>query len=237
VHARRQNRLPELVPEAWPRLTDAWHAASVSSTALLADAGLDLLQPFDAARIAREPGCEPLDDPARRDGLLVGNTRALWPRFVAAYRADRELAAASDPLNRYVEAVFARVFPDDRVWFGHRRYEGAFLPLQRIAVAAGLGSLAPTQLVIHPIYGPWFALRAVVLRAGANVAATTAPASPTCQCTSACTNALAEALAARGPDAWRAWLAVRDACPVGREHRYGEHQLRYHYTRARDAIR
>jgi len=29
---------------------------------------------------------------------------------------------------------------------------------------------------------------------------------------------------------WRAWLAVRDACPLGRAHRYTEPQVLYHYT-------
>ena len=30
---------------------------------------------------------------------------------------------------------------------------------------------------------------------------------------------------------WRPWLAVRDACPLGREHRYSEQQVAYHYTK------
>jgi cyanocobalamin reductase (cyanide-eliminating) / alkylcobalamin dealkylase len=37
-------------------------------------------------------------------------------------------------------------------------------------------------------------------------------------------------------DTWRAWLAVRDACPVGREHRYGDDQIAYHYAKRRDAL-
>ena len=35
---------------------------------------------------------------------------------------------------------------------------------------------------------------------------------------------------------WRAWLACRDSCPIGREHRYSDAQIRYHYTRSRDAL-
>jgi hypothetical protein len=35
---------------------------------------------------------------------------------------------------------------------------------------------------------------------------------------------------------WHAWLAVRDACPVGRAHRYDDDQLRYHYAGERDAL-
>jgi hypothetical protein len=34
-----------------------------------------------------------------------------------------------------------------------------------------------------------------------------------------------------------AWIAVRDACPVGREGRYSDAQLEYHYTKARGLLR
>jgi methylmalonic aciduria homocystinuria type C protein len=35
---------------------------------------------------------------------------------------------------------------------------------------------------------------------------------------------------------WRLWLAVRDACPVGREYRYSENQIRWHYAHDRSAL-
>jgi methylmalonic aciduria homocystinuria type C protein len=201
----------------------------------LAAAGFDLVHAFDAARVARTPGCELLADPARPRGILVGNTRALWPAFLAARRADPALAAAADPIERYTEQTIERALPAGaRVWFGHRRYAGAFLPFQRLAVAAGLGALAPTHLVIHPVYGPWFALRAVVVCAGQPV-----PRSPValpCTCGAPCHEAVARAVASHGPDAWRAWLAVRDACPIGRDHRYSEDQIAYHYTKERDLL-
>jgi methylmalonic aciduria homocystinuria type C protein len=37
-------------------------------------------------------------------------------------------------------------------------------------------------------------------------------------------------------DTWPLWLAVRDACPVGRAHRYCEDQIRYHYAGDRTAL-
>jgi hypothetical protein len=198
--------------------------------AQLAAAGLDLAHAFDAAAAAREPGLELLaGEPDARLGILVGNTRALWPRFVAAL-AGPALAADPHPLQRYTEETIEAAFPDARVYHGHRRYRGAFLPLQRLAVATGLGALAPSYLVIHPIYGPWFALRAVIVTRGAPPPPRP-PIEPPCRCGAACAEALASAQAAAGPDAWRAWLAVRDACTL-RAHRYGEDQIRYHYTRA-----
>lgn len=184
---------------------------------MLRDAGFDLVQELDLASV-------PVPTTLRR-GLLVANTRALWPIFLAARRADPRLLASPDPLDLYTEQTIARAFPGAPVWFAHRLYDGAYLPFQRIAVAAGLGALAPTQLVIHPVYGPWFGLRALVALPGEP---TVTPPLPAYRCTGVCEAKLADALQA---DDWRAWLAVRDACRVGREHRYDEAQLAYHYSK------
>jgi cyanocobalamin reductase (cyanide-eliminating) / alkylcobalamin dealkylase len=205
--------------------------------ALLDDAGFDLVHPFDAHAVAREVGVAALVDRERPAGYLVANTRALWPRFLAARRADRELATCEHPIDRYVEQTCERL-GDARVLFAHRAYGGAFLPFQRIAVAAGFGTLWPSQLVIHPTYGPWFALRAVVLARGEPLTRVLprAGCAHEDRCAASCTTAFESARDASGPQAWRAWLAVRDACCVGREHRYAEDQLAYHYTKDRELL-
>jgi len=163
----------------------------------LAAAGFDIVQPF-----------------AR--GILIGNTRALWAPFCAARRDE------PDPLDRYTERCVAAAYPGRTISYAHRP---PFEPFQQYAVAAGLAWLAPTHLAIHPVYGPWFALRALVHGDGP----VRAPIAPPCACTGACEQALARALAATD---WEAWLAVRDACSTGRAFRYSDEQLRYHYTRA-----
>ena len=190
-------------------------------TQALGEAGFDIAHPFDAHAVARELGLDVLVDPALRLGYLVGNTRALWPKFLAG--RDR---TAEHPLQRYTETACEPL--GVRRFYSHRRYGGAFLPFQRIAVAAGLGTLAPIGLVIHPEYGPWFALRAVLLAEGEPVTRQLAAA---CTCGASCVDALARAQAATGPDAWRAWLAVRDSCTVGRAYRYSDDQIAYHYTK------
>lgn len=203
---------------------------------MLAEAGFDIAHPFDTARVA---GLVPALA-AKRRGILVGNTRALWAQFRAA--CARELAGVADPLERYTEDVVARAFPGAPVWFAHRRYASelqgerapsghadVFLPFQRIAAAAGLGVLAPTQLVIHPVYGPWFALRAIALVDGEPPAEVAPPRVPCC--TGDCPARLDAALRSGGD--WHAWLAVRDACPVGRAYRYSDEQIAYHYTKNR----
>ena len=106
--------------------------------------------------------------------------------------------------------------------------------------APALAWLAPSHLVVHPVFGPWVALRAVLV-IDAPGPPPGAPLDASCdECSQACKPALAAALAATSDDpipshgevarGWRRWVAVRDACPRGQEHRYGEQQLRYHYT-------
>ena len=194
----------------------------------LATAGFDLLHPFDVRACATETGAQ-LEGGAL--GLFIGNTRALWPVFTAARAADPALAAAAHPLELYTERVIDRVansLAGARVYYSHRTYDGAFLALQRLAVAAGIGTLSPTNLVIHPVYGPWFALRAVIACAGEPPPRTAAARA--CTCDERCGDAYRNALVVDGPGRWRAWLAVRDACTAGRDHRYSEEQIAYHYS-------
>lgn len=178
----------------------------------VAAAGFDLAHDFDTRAIPELPAGR---------GILIGNTRALWPCFEAARRDE------PDPLERYTERTIDAAFPDRRVFYAHRKYENAFIPFQRIAVATGFGALAPSRLVVHPVYGPWFALRAIVIVDGAGPSRA-AIAQP-CTCAASCTGVLDAALT--NPFEWRAWLAVRDACAI-RAHRYSDAQIAYHYTNA-----
>jgi cyanocobalamin reductase (cyanide-eliminating) / alkylcobalamin dealkylase len=200
-----------------------------AATENLARAGFDLVHRFDVRACATEIGIPALGTGAL--GVFVGNTRALWPIFSAARTTDPELASSSDPLELYTERMIDRVaaaLPEARLFYSHRQYDGAFLPLQRLAVAAGIGALSPTHLVIHPIYGPWFALRAVIVCDGQPPARTSVARA--CTCDARCTAAFDRALASSGPERWRAWLAVREACTVGRDYRYSDEQIAYHYS-------
>jgi methylmalonic aciduria homocystinuria type C protein len=194
--------------------------------ARLSEAGFDLVHPFDAHAVARELGLSMLVDAERPAGWLVGNTRAFWPRFLAARRADPALAASSNPIDDYVESTCAKL-AGARCFFPHRQYDGAWLPFQRLAVGAGFGTLSPSNLVVHPTFGPWFALRAIVLTAGTPITRVLPAAA--CDCTERCPVAFERAQQAQ--HSWRAWLAVRDACCVGAEHRYSDDQIEYHATK------
>jgi methylmalonic aciduria homocystinuria type C protein len=200
---------------------------AVDALATLAAAGFDIAHTFDAPAVAREPGLEVLAGGPRL-GILIGNTRALWPPFTAAV-CDPALAAEPDPLERYTERVIDAAFSPSgagpRIYYGHRRYGGAFLPLQRLAATTGLGAIAPNHLVIHPIYGPWFALRAVVVTDGAPPERQ--PIAQPCQCTAACRERFERAQQSMEP---ADWAAVRDACSL-QGWRYTDEQAHYHYSR------
>ncbi len=187
-----------------------------------------------------------------RLGLLVGNTRALWLPFVAA----RHSLPHTDPLEAYVERTIDEVVTSSHteavrthasdvatanhasaatgttVLYSHQRYDAMFLPFQHLAVATGFAAMNAAGLAIHPTYGPWFALRAVITvepSAELAIPALLAPIAKPCTCTGACEAALVKA---RGDlRDWRAWLAVRDACTL-RDHRYSDEQIRFHYASA-----
>ena len=169
-------------------------------------------------------------------GILLGNTRTLWPRFVTAWHADVALQADPDPLDRYIEreaaAVCERMATQTGVEialrFAHRPDDaGAYLPFQQLAVQAGLGALAPTRLVLHPVYGPWWALRALLVLDLPPPPAPE-PISLRCLCAPACHSAADDALMAPPPQAWRAWVKVRSMCTIGQTWRYSDEQIAYH---------
>jgi len=214
----------------------------------LARCGLDLAAPLDPAAydalLADAPTLRPLAQlaGAGRAGLILGNSRALWPHVLRWWRAH----GGDDPVDAYVSATIQRLTAAHGLApsvhldtdAGERRVD-----LCRAAAAAGLAERGPAHLAVHAELGPWIALRAVLVFEG-EPPPPPPPATRCAACAAPCVPAMERALTLGAPtnaaeltERWRAWLAVRDACPVGREHRYGEHQLRYHYTKDRGALR
>ena len=182
--------------------------------------------------------------------IVIGNTRVLWPRFVEALRVAPERLGADDPLEAYVmENVRTALAPLSAAWEVRWAHETTPAPvaMQRLAHAAGLAYLAPSHLSVHPVYGPWIALRAVVLvDIDGPPGEPPTVASPCDDCERTCMVAFQHALDAAGHDIqthdaleahWKLWLAVRDACPTGRAYRYDDEQARYHYTKDRAILR
>lgn len=215
-----------------------WHRRRVdlvSLTERLVSRGFDIVQAFPAHDVARHPDFGRLHDPERPVGVLVGNTRGLW-NVIARLRAmDERVRDEAHPFDAYTEAQMAALTGASAVFAHQPQHDGRYFPFQRLAVAVGLAALAPSQLLIHPIYGPWFSLRAIVLVPGEPPPLAPPVALP-CTCARhGCVATFDHAMA--HPEDWRAWLAVRDACPIGREYRYGDDQLAYHYTKDHQYLR
>lgn len=182
-------------------------------------------------------------------GVVIGNTRSLWPHFEPVLAIESE----PHPLDRYTEhhveratreALAIRGFPEHfAVYYAHRMDYALLggdlgaVPIQRLAELAGLAPIAPCHLSVHPQYGLWIGWRAVLVLPLAPLphgeALVSAPTPTPCSgCTRPCLEALARALGSQGtaePPSQR-WLAVRDACPLGRDERYGAAQIRFHYA-------
>ena len=230
-----------------------WEELTRPFSAALERYGLDIAHAFRVDAFNRTAtGRDVLPDFGRPNALavLVGNTRALWEPLKAAVKDDGGLATSAHPLDEYVERHIARAIPDGAprhaILHSHLM-DPAPIPIQRIAESAGFAILAPSHLSVHKLFGPWFGLRGAVIFDMDGPLAYPPKLNCVCKpCARPCMRALATALEASGADApnldvnneaWRPWLAVRDACPEGRRFRYEPEQIYYHYGKDLQHIR
>lgn len=202
-----------------------------------AAAGLDLHATTSVGRYNAE-----VDPPFRLPGndtslvIVIGNTRAMWPHVDRFMR--NATGPVSDPVDEYVESIVgqavARLDGVIDVRYAHEPPPRR-IAIQRLAHVAGLAWLSPSHLCIHPQVGPWMALRAAVVL-DRPALSMVSPLEPLCDCSANCLPKLRAALAVGEPtnsaeliEHWRYWLAMRDACPVGRQYRYDDEQIVYHY--------
>jgi methylmalonic aciduria homocystinuria type C protein len=183
-------------------------------------------------------------------GVLVGNTRALWPRFLDALRADPRRLDEGNPLDGFVASAVLRALETvahrSEVRFAHdpppRR-----VAMQWLAHVCGLVYLSASYFNVHAVYGPWIALRAaIVIDSDGPEGGPPDTPNPCPDCKTDCMPRFRQvagdgSAGTQGHEAislnWRAWLAVRDACPVGRPCRYSDEQIRYHYSKDRNVLR
>lgn len=215
-------------------------------------AGLDLTMPFEVhgANASLRPNASDVAErspsfeleafgPEPALGVVIGNTRALWERVQAHL-------TGPDPLDDYVvsqvEASLAvagtATRASARIYYAHRtdypRPDGGLgaVPIQRLAQYSGLAALSPAHLSVHERFGPWIALRAIVVTPLSALPTRDAAHEPCAGCNAPCAAALERALDPSRDASLLAserWLQVRDACPVGLEQRYSAEQIRFHY--------
>jgi hypothetical protein len=217
-----------------------------------AAAGFDLVQPLQVgwynAQVSGSLRLEDFGSPAHL-ALVIGNTRALWDPFLRALDSDPELLSTAHPLYTYTERCVtraaSRLAPRWSLRWSHSGGE-QLVAMQRLAHVAGLAYLSEAQLSVHTEYGPWIGLRAAL---SIDLPGPSGPAPqlahPCGGCVGRCRPALERAIAAsmgtldsaRVEQDWQLWLACRDACPTGRQYRYAEEQILYHYRKDRNQLR
>jgi hypothetical protein len=189
--------------------------------------------------------------------IVVGNGGgAFWGAYRRACAAEPTRATRADPLDGFtrevVEAACAPLSDPQamRILFPFG-FEG-MVSFTRLAVLAGLGSPSLLGVLVHPMYGPWIALRAAILvreRLEAPRPADGFDPCPTCRdrpCITACPAGAVDAAGwsvprcagyrARSDDPCATRCHARVACVLGPEHRYPDEALAYHQSRAREPL-
>jgi epoxyqueuosine reductase len=226
--------------------TAAW---SVEIARALGAVGLDVVGVADGAGYQEVlPGC--------RSVLVLGSGRALWDAFVAAVRGDPDrLTGELHPLDAFVRRALAEVDPGppaSRRWIRCAADEPDPVDFRTLALDAGLGWRSALGLLLHPVRGVWFALRAACFTTSW-LPPSNAPAGdgPCLGCHAPCASACPAGaiqlpftpagaggwqadVCARwniGPDPCASSCAARVACPAGAEHAYSPLQRHYHQDR------
>jgi hypothetical protein len=213
--------------------------------------GLNVVAPISAAAFDR--ACAPVSTltldgllPGARGGVLVGSGgRVFFDRF--AGRSAEAADGAPHPLDRFTQRIADAIVAEALapLAVAHAVYypfDGAqpLIPFQRLGRAVGLGGPGPLGLQIHPVFGPWWAYRALVVvdrdlpvggAIGDGCAGCHAP------CVDACpAHAVARVGFAVAPcharrlvaEPCRLSCAARIACIRGPEHRYTDAELAFH---------
>jgi hypothetical protein len=163
--------------------------------------------------------------PGARAAIVVASGgRALWDAFSRA----PEFGAVVDPLDAYTrrvtEAAVAQLGPGrGRALFAFERLEGGYADFVELGRLAGLGAPSRLRLLLHPVYGPWMSLRALVLTRADWGTRLHAPGGfdPCQNCPAPCERA--------GPDPTERRLA----CVVGPQHAYSDAARAHHALHAR----
>jgi len=229
-----------------------WRRLFARLSGRLGPSGIDLAAPMQVDWYNRnEPAALHLPTLAGPSSLAIvlGNSRAMWRPFLRGLQADPSLLDLLHPLDAWVErqllAALEGLDPQPSSIHQVNGPDSRSYSMQRAAVATGLVGMTPTRLAMHRQLGLWFGLRAVLLfpLPGPERPVHSGPIACGGCSERPCVPALERALGrpaagAEAPsmairDHWEPWLALRDSCPEGRQHRYGELQLGYHYSKQR----
>jgi hypothetical protein len=217
---------PSVGPNAAEIVRAALAGSGVEAVACSTIEAYDARAPEDFRSAALFPGAR---------GVVVAASAgpALWRLFLERTRARPSAWDDPHPYDAFVAELLDRAdVALAAAGVRYLRFEAAFdapvrVDFVALAELAGMGRRGPFGLLVHPAYGPWWALRGAWL-----VDAEVVPAPralPACEgCDAPCVGGWEHArsgVTAATPE-------VRARCVVGQDWRYDEDQIAYHYARA-----
>ena len=180
-------------------------------------AGLNLLGLVDAARF---DSCQPKEQRTSRLVTKCGTIVVLGSGGRAFWQQPALTDASVRVAVRGIEATLASAAVASRAFASCRPGQLSFA---RLGEAAGFGSISPVSgFLVHPHFGPWIGIRAVVLVDGHPFgpivdASITDRFHPCCGCSRPCVDACPGDAHSAGN--CNTSCLRRTACPVGAEHR------------------
>ena len=193
-------------------------------------------------------------------GYLIGNTKHMWPIFIKWYNSSEEkLVNPLDAYcKRNIDDILKINFIPStsyQVFWSSESCANKLVSMQRVASCSGLSYLdSKSHLTIHPVYGSWHSFRAVVIVQTKDISFIGSSSISIKSITLPCLlthkeeedaqaalrqalklsdeNRLCEQLHGKGSSEQvaAAWIVVRDCVSRGKEFRFGDNQLWYHYT-------
>ena len=193
--------------------------------------------------------------PECQSAVVFGNGgTTLWDRFIDDLRVNPEhLSHSQHPFDDFVHRCIQTVDPTpppSRRWIRCAAEPEAFVDFRPLAQSAGLGFSSTMGLLIHPEYGLWTGLRAVLLTTEKLINVKAVEGQSPCQnciekpCITACPAGAVQ------PTGWKVQICAqfhqdstqchgqchsRLSCPIGSSHRHGP--LLHLYHNAREAGR
>ena len=181
-------------------------------------------------------------------GILIGNSRALWGGFLSWLEKQEKWEEITNPIELYtqqsVESACSEFLPSATIYWMHET-NAYVVPGQQLAHSTGLAFLSAGRFNIHPQYGAWFALRALIIVKETFPIDSRLAVNPSTNHielkAQAIFNKLSAVLAVSEMEhtvktKWKKWLALRDIYQVGKEYRYSNAQIEYHYTHKKSVL-
>lgn len=194
--------------------------------------------------------------PECQSAVVLGNGgTTLWENFVADITAHPEhLSRHQHPFDDFVHRAIQAADPsppDSRRWIRCAAEPEAFVDFRPLAQGAGLGFASQLGLLIHPEYGLWMGLRAVLLTTESLPHLKAVMGTSPCD---ACTDKPCIAACPAGavqPSGWQVKICAqfhqdsidchgrchsRLSCPLGTVHRHSDLQHLYHNSRKKGRL-